>query len=185
MKNYLSLICTSFLFLTTFTLSSQLINKVSKDHNNREILLGKINKTDLMQNSFANWFNPKYNAYKVDSKSVMLIKNKIKKYKIVAFMGTWCGDSKREIPHFYKILESIDYPMKKFTLIAVDNSKENYKKSPNGEEKGLNIKRVPTFIIYKNGKEINRIIESPIISLEKDLAAIVSGKEYIPNYSDK
>jgi len=37
----------------------------------------------------------------------------------------------------------------------------------------LDIKRVPTFIIYENGEEIGRIIETPKKSLEKDLEKIV------------
>jgi len=98
-------------------------------------------------------------------------------------MGTWCGDSKREIPRFYKILETANYPIEQLTMVAVDHIEPNYKKSPGGEEKGLSIIKVPTFIFYKDGKEVNRIVESPIESLEKDIAAIISGKNYVPNYS--
>ncbi len=99
-------------------------------------------------------------------------------------MGTWCKDSKREVPRFYKILENAKFQKNKISLIGVDSTKENYKKSPTGEEKGLNIIRVPTFIFYKNGIDVNRIIEYPIESLEKDLLKIIKGETYIPNYSD-
>ncbi|TVZ08194.1 thiol-disulfide isomerase/thioredoxin [Cellulophaga sp. RHA_52] len=168
------------LFLFTVVASAQ----VPKDHNNRERLLGKISKSDLTKNSFENWFTPNYNDYKVDTETINTIKDKLKAYKIVAFMGTWCGDSKRETPPFYKALEAANYPMENFSLVAVDNAKNNYKKSPGGEEKGLNITHVPTFIFFKNGKEINRIVESPIISLEKDIKAIITGSTYIPNYAE-
>ncbi|WP_435314717.1 thioredoxin family protein [Cellulophaga fucicola] len=170
------------LFLLLFSLTA--IAQVPKDHNNRERLLGEINKTDLTQNSFANWFTPKYDNYKVDTETLKTIESKLKNYKIVAFMGTWCGDSKRETPPFYKILEAANFPMENFKLVAVDNARNNYKKSPGGEEKGLDITHVPTFILYKDGKEVNRIVESPVISLEKDLQAIVNGNTYIPNYAD-
>ncbi|PKB42559.1 thiol-disulfide isomerase/thioredoxin [Cellulophaga sp. RHA19] len=173
-----TLILALLLFVTS--VSAQ----IPKDHNNRERLLGKISKSDLTQNSFANWFTPNYNDYKVDTKTLNTIKEDLKKYKIVAFMGTWCGDSKRETPPFYKILEAANFPMENFSIVAVDNAKNNYKKSPGGEEKGLNITHVPTFILYKNNKEVNRIVESPVISLEKDLKAIVTGSTYIPNYAD-
>ena len=56
------------------------------------------------------------------------------------------------------------------------------KQSPQGYEKGMNIDYVPTFIIYQNGKEVNRIIESPVESIEKDLIAILQAKKYTPNY---
>jgi len=79
-------------------------------------------------------------------------------------MGTWCGDSKREVPRFIKVLEAANFPVDNLKIVAVDRRKEQYKKSPTGEEWGLSIKRVPTFIFYKNGKESNRIIESPRLS---------------------
>ncbi|WP_435182367.1 thioredoxin family protein [Cellulophaga omnivescoria] len=172
---------TQILVLLFFTMvvSAQ----VPKDHNNKERLLGKISKSDLTKNTFANWFTPNYNNYKVDAETIKRIEKELKHYIIVAFMGTWCGDSKRETPHFYKVLEAANFPMENFSIVAVDNAKNNYKKSPGGEEKGLNITRVPTFILYKNGKEANRIVESPIISIEKDLEAIVTGNTYIPNYA--
>ena len=98
-------------------------------------------------------------------------------------MGTWCGDSKREVPRFIKILESVDYPMENLKIVAVDKRRDFYKKSPQGEEWGLNIRRVPTFIFYKNGREINRIIETPVTTLEVDIVSIVLQQEYTPNYS--
>jgi hypothetical protein len=39
--------------------------------------------------------------------------------------------------------------------------------------------RVPTLILYKNGREVNRIIESPNTTLEEDLQKIIEGKGYI------
>ena len=45
----------------------------------------------------------------------------------------------------------------------------------------MNIHRVPTFIIYKNGKEINRIVEEPVSTLEGDLKQILDGN-YTSSY---
>jgi tetratricopeptide (TPR) repeat protein len=66
-------------------------------------------------------------------------------------------------------------------VIAVDRTTDAYKQSPTGEEKGLNIHRVPTFIFYKDGKEVNRIVESPKTTFEYDIKAILNGK-YTANY---
>lgn len=98
------------------------------------------------------------------------------------FLGTWCGDSKREIPVFYKILEAAKFPENKLQVIAVDKTEEAYKQSPNHEEKGLNIHRVPTFIFYKNGLEVNRIVESPQETLERDILKIVTNNKYTSKY---
>ena len=99
-----------------------------------------------------------------------LKKEKIKTYNIVLVMGTWCEDSHREVPRLFKILEAVDFPDNKLTMIAVNRKKE----APSGEEGIYNIQKVPTIIVQKYGKEIGRIIESPKTGyLERDLLEIL------------
>ncbi len=64
----------------------------------------------------------------------------------------------------------------------VSNKDSLYKKSPQHEEAGKNIVRVPTIIIEQKGTELGRIIEFPITSLEKDLLSILRKEKYQPNY---
>ena len=163
---------------------SQAPNFKVTDENGREKLLGIINKDVLLEEPFQGWFSKNYANYKVAKEHIQLTQPKLNQYKIKVFMGTWCGDSRREIPRFYKILEAVNFPMDRLSVVAVDYVQPNYKKSPGGEEKGLNIIKVPTFIFFKNGKEVNRIIEFPVASLEQDMADIVNGKMYVPNYSN-
>ncbi len=177
------IMCLFVLILNMYACNSQQINQKVTEANGTEKLLGQVNKNAFVNDSFAKWFDSGFKAYEVDEKTILPLANDLKKYKIKAFMGTWCGDSKREVPRFYKILETANYPIGQLTMVAVDHIEPNYKKSPGGEEKGLNIIKVPTFIFYKDGKEVNRIVESPVESLEKDIGAIVTGKNYIPNYS--
>lgn len=183
MKHYTAILSTAVMVIIPLLLLSQETNKTSKTPRTKEILLGKTDKASLTQNPFSKWFSPNYNAYSLDFETLKTLEAPLKNFTIVAFMGTWCGDSRREIPRFYKLLEAINYPMANFLVFGVDNARDRYKKSPNGEEEGLDIKRVPTFIVYKNGTEINRIVESPIVSLEKDLKEIINGTTYIPNYA--
>lgn len=89
------------------------------------------------------------------------------------FMGMWCHDSKREIPAFFKIMESIDNPL----ITANYTALEYRRRGPKDIIKENNIKRTPTFIIYKNGKEVGRIIEEVEVSMESDLYKIIF-KEY-------
>lgn len=89
------------------------------------------------------------------------------------FMGMWCHDSKREIPAFFKIMESIDNPL----ITANYTALEYRRRGPKDIIKENNIKRTPTFIIYKNGKEVGRIIEEVDVSMESDLYKIIF-KEY-------
>ena len=170
--------------MTLYACAAQEMNKKVIDANGREKLLGKIDKNGLQQDAFITWFDVNYREYQMDTTTMAPLKKELDKFEIRAFMGTWCGDSRREVPRFYKILEELGYPAEKMKMVAVDYIKPNYKKSPGGEEKGLKIIKVPTFIFFKNGKEVNRIVESPIVSLEKDMVTIVSGAHYIPKYAN-
>lgn len=163
--------------------ASQEINQVTKDARGREMMLGEITKEGFTSNSFNSWFSPNYEAYEPDAIITKKLQRKLKKYNITIFMGTWCGDSKREVPKFYKVLEAANFPASKLRIIGLNNARSAYKQGPNGEEKGLNIHRVPTFIVYnKKGKEIGRIVEHPVESLEADLLKIVRKKSYKHNY---
>ena len=173
-----------FLLFNARALTAQELNYQLTDKNGNEKLLGVINEEGLMKSPFNTWYTIGFTAYEVDKAMIQSIKDELNSYSIKVFMGTWCGDSRREIPKFYKVLKAAGFPEEKLITVAVDYIKPNYKKSPGGEEKGMNIIRVPTFIFYKNGKEVNRIIESPITSFEADIAAIVNGNNYVPNYSN-
>jgi len=158
------------LFLSfAFNLISQKLNQEVKVDNQQPFLLGEITVDGLSSNTYKSWYKTNYDTYVISSQKIDAIKEKIGTFKILIFMGTWCGDSKREVPRFLKILESVDYPNVNLKIVALDKRKETFKKSPQGEEWELNIRRVPTFIFYKKGREVNRIIETPIESLEDDI----------------
>jgi len=160
---------------------SQTFNQEIQLKEGSPILVGKINFQKLNTTPYDTWFSKNYKTYTPDKEVTKLIKSDLRTYTIKIFMGTWCGDSKREVPAFYKILQACDFPLERVTTIAVQADREHYKQSTGGEHEGLNIHRVPTFIFYKNGQEVQRIVESPKTSLEEDMDAIVSGN-YTPNY---
>lgn len=148
-----------------------------------KILYGKCSKDSLITGPFSNWFTPGYDSYKPAASVVHDLRNQyLDNISMKIFFGTWCGDSKREVPRFLKLLNSISFPEKKTEIIALGDSDSLYKQSPGHEEAGLGIFRVPTFIIYKNGVELNRINEFPVNSLEKDLLEVLNGQLYSPNY---
>jgi thiol-disulfide isomerase/thioredoxin len=144
------------------------------------ILVGKAKRTDLQQIPFNEWFVKEYNGYTLTEEMEDELESKLKGYTITIFMGTWCEDSQNQVPKFYKILEEVDFPNRKITLITMARDKT----TPEQFEKGLNITNVPTFIFYKNGKEINRIVESPRLSLEQDILDIISNKGYKHTYEE-
>ena len=137
-------------------------------------LLGYFNPVLLKREPYSTWFYKGYDGYQPGREAADKL-NQIDKQgiSIKIVMGTWCPDSRRELPRFMKILDAWQFPADEVTFIGVDNEKI----SPVGEYSGLDIHRVPTFIIYKNNIEAGRIIENPESSLEQDILNILSRNE--------
>jgi thiol-disulfide isomerase/thioredoxin len=142
------------------------------------MLIGKKSMSDLQKPPFNTWFTPGFENYTPNSETITALKNATDDVQIKIFMGTWCEDSQNQVPRFYQILKQINFDENKVTLITVDRNKT----TTDHLEAGLNITNVPTFIFYKNEKEINRIVELPKESLEKDLLKIFSGQPYKHSY---
>ena len=166
------------LFSTTFFLTLQscdaqkiVVNREVETTNDGKMLLGPQTKNQFQKSPYSDWYVREHDEYAIDKKKVEeLKKEKLSSYSMIVVLGTWCGDSHREVPRLMKILESLNYPEQKLTIIAVNRKKE----APGGEEGVYNIQRVPTIIVQKYGKEIGRIIESPASGyLERDLLEII------------
>jgi thiol-disulfide isomerase/thioredoxin len=149
-------------------------NKVVIDPDlKREILLGEINEKGLTNYSvFTNTENF-YNNYNVDTALAKIIKANSKGIKIKVVFGSWCGDSKINVPAFKKIVDVSGFKKSNVEYIAVNRRK----KGGDIDVSKLNINYVPTFIFYHKGKEIGRIIEYPDNgTIEQDWVEIVTGK---------
>ena len=187
MKTYFIIIIISVVAISSCSVSRNssspaLSNQISKDSHGNDMLLGKCTRAALLQSPFADWFKPNYDSYLVDSFTCNFIKPLLTGKSLTIFMGTWCGDSRREVPRVLKMLDCCGFPMNDLTLIMVGNNDSLYKRSPQHEEVGKNVVRVPTIIVAQKGAEIGRIIESPVTSLEKDLLTILRKEKYLPNY---
>ena len=137
-------------------------------------LLGYFNLNRLTQHPYSSWYLKGFDDYNPGNEAVnkLLDINK-DDLTIKIVIGTWCPDSRREVPRFMRIIDIWQFPMDKITFIGVDNAKL----SPVGEYDNLDIQRVPTFIIYKNNIEAGRIIENPMTSLEQDMVNILARNE--------
>lgn len=143
-------------------------------------LLGQVTVDRLSSEPFNGWFEKNHSYYMVNQND---LNKDLLPDSITVFMGTWCGDSRREVPRFIKILQSNNYDLNKLKIICLNSGFQNYKQAPEREEKGVNIHRVPTFIFHNNdGSEIGRIVEEPVTNLEQDMSAILSGDEYQTAY---
>ena len=189
MKSY-RLFYTFIFVIIIFTSCHRQVAQQSSDPINREYtdvrgnihLLGQSTGERLAQPPFNRWFDSIYAAYPIDTLTVSQLKPALSNKHFLIFMGTWCGDSRREVPRLYKVLRQSGVPSSQISLINVHNADSLYKQSPTHEERGRNIFRVPTILVLEGNKEKGRIVESPVTSLEKDLLAIATGAAYEPKY---
>jgi tetratricopeptide (TPR) repeat protein len=185
LKNIIALLC-PLLFIACYKKAAPsntpITNRVVVNKQQQINLLGHCSISSLQQAPFNSWFYLQQQNYKPDSSIVKGIEPFIQQTTIEIFLGTWCGDSKREVPKMLQVLRMANIDTSAIRLIFVSSEDSIYKQSPEKEEKGKYIHRVPTFIVYQKKKEIGRIVESPIVSLEQDLLDILSKKSYEPKY---
>jgi thiol-disulfide isomerase/thioredoxin len=173
-----------FLFSISFFSKAQDSKNIYKDSKERTHLCGNTKIEWLEENpEFNSWFLENYNSFTLKKDKRQKWAKKLKNKKVEIFYGTWCGDSKYFVPQFIKLWDDLGLKRKNLKLTALYYLPEKYKTSPNGEEKGKQIHRVPTFIVYDKEGEIGRIVESPVNDLETDLAHIAMGYPSLPNYS--
>jgi thiol-disulfide isomerase/thioredoxin len=147
-------------------------------------LLGEIESTQLGEEPYSEWYRDAYVDYAPNP--AVLEELRAAEWDgvtITAFFGTWCGDSQREIPRLVKLLDVLEFPEERLTLVAVDHIDEATKQSPGGEEKGMEVYKVPTIVVSRDGGEVTRYVEHAVLSLERDLLAILSGELYEHSYS--
>jgi len=135
-------------------------------------LLGYFNLSQLTREPYSTWYIKGFDEYTLNTDVInKLLEINKDGVTIKIVMGTWCPDSRREVPRFMRVMEVWQFPVSKIAFIGVDDAKQ----SPVGEYVSLDIIRVPTFIIYKNNIETGRIIENPTTSLEQDMVNILTG----------
>lgn len=162
------------------TVSKEFNTRVPDEEDGGEMLLGKIDRSGLLQEPFDLWFQENYNGHPIDSARVETMKPLLRDVSIKVFMGTWCEDSQREVPALFKILEMAEFEMNKLQIVAVSHDKD----TPQEYEKDMNIEYVPTIIFYKDGKELNRFVEYAQESIEKDMVNILTNQPYQHPYAE-
>lgn len=118
-------------------------------------------------------FRETYDTVKIQNDVVDLLSKVDQGVDVTVFFGTWCSDSKREVPRFFRIVDKAGFPADRIKLYALDRTK----KSGDGLTEKFHIERIPTFIFQKQGEEIGRITESATTTLEGDMLNICAGAQ--------
>ena len=134
-----------------------------------DILLGKVDREQLFE-AQTDWMN-EYINYAPSSALIDSLKRLAGDVKVEIFLGSWCSDSRRDVPRFYKILDQCgENAFPDISIWAVDR----HKKIPdNNITDEREVWFVATFIFYRENKELGRIVERPAKSLEADMLKIL------------
>ncbi len=89
--------------------------------------------------------------------------------KIEIYLGTWCSDSKAHVSEYFKVLDLAETPLIQTACTGIPEAKENRSTYYQGRE----IVKLPTFLVFVDGREIGRIVETPEKSVEEDLVRIL------------
>lgn len=93
--------------------------------------------------------------------------------EVEVFLGTWCGDSRREVPRLWKAIDEAGGSVPfQIHYIGVDHDK----KEPAGALADNDVHYLPTFIVRRGGHEVGRIVETSPNGIEHDLLALLTGQ---------
>jgi hypothetical protein len=154
-----------------FHLSAQFADGILTDTLTGErILYGEFDEIVILENEFNNWYTPGFENYEPQLDSIISLKeNKADEYEYTIALGSWCPDSRREVPRMMKVLDQIGISMSSVKLIGLDHKKL----AGVADIENLQIEKVPTLIVFEGKKEIGRIVETPEVSIEADLLKIL------------
>jgi len=101
------------------------------------------------------------------------------RYRVTVAMGTWCSDSREQLPRLQAVLARLGdaSPFETPRLIGIDRGKQAPEALfPFGE-----VELVPTIVVSLEGSEVGRIVETPASgSIEGDLVHILAPLEGWP-----
>ncbi|MHB1921799.1 MAG: thioredoxin family protein [Chitinophagaceae bacterium] len=164
-----------FLFLLLgigFRSFSQETYHTSYDSEGNKVLTGYLSESVLANDSAFQWFFNGVNDYHPDPSMVRYIAANKDHFQVVVLGGTWCPDTQKLLPEFYRVMIGAGYPLNKIMVIGVDH----HLKAIGNETRPYHLVQTPTFIFYRNGKELGRIVDHVHKSMEADMVAILQGQ---------
>jgi hypothetical protein len=146
------------------------LNQTARDpKSNNDIMIGYCTLAGITDSAFDSAYKAEYNVYIPDKEIISQFNTLLDGVTVTIVMGTWCSDSREQVPRFMKILDISGVTFPNPVIICVDRDK----KAGDVSLEGMDILKVPTFIFYYNGRELGRIIETPNTTMEKDLLDIL------------
>ena len=144
------------------------------------VVLGYLNRANLNTEEFNAWFQPEYDNLQFPEGWVEEHLPLAKNLHFKIFIGTWCGDTQRELGGIFKILDALEITDEQIQMYGLSENKD----SPAGYEKEFEIYNIPTVIFMEKGKENNRFVELPVETVIQDFSKILKKEPYLNAYAE-
>lgn len=108
-------------------------------------------------------------AYQPKPEALDKLRGLGREVRIEVFFGSWCTDSRAHVSAFFKVLDLVDNPLLQPAYFGVPEDKAD--RPPFFQ--GRDIDKLPTFIVFVEGREAGRIVETPQKTVEEDLVKIL------------
>lgn len=134
-----------------------------------DVHVGAIEAGDLLDKYPA--FQASYRQYQPTADDRELAASLPDDIDIEIHFGTWCHDSQRELGRFIKLLQTRErraHPRVSYLALTTD------KRDTTGRAASLNVRFTPTFVVFRDGRELGRIVERPAVSLMADIHAMLA-----------
>ena len=149
------------------------------EHERGPHLVGAVERSGIT-GQFPDW-DATYSEYEPLPDAVATLAAVDAPVEVVCVLGTWCHDSEREVPRFWKILDTVDNANLELTMYAVGRTDDEGALAVEAElgyveslRLTWDVELVPTFVFLRDGEEIGRIVETPETTLEEDAAALLA-----------
>jgi len=131
-------------------------------------LVGPLTRQDLIE-KLPEW-KAEIDGYAPDLELVGRLQDVHEEVRIEIFLGTWCPDCRQHVSAYLKLMDMVRNPLFTTTFTGIPRRRELREEFTAGR----NIDRVPTFIVHFRGREVGRLVETPKVSVEADLYAILA-----------
>lgn len=143
-------------------------------HNMEITLSDDLNSDDsataVWAKRFVSTFDQEFQNYHPDKRVIQKLTLLSSDLEVKVIGGNWCSDTRREVPRLCKVLYYMGVDASHFHYYRVDKNK---KPVENDFASTRTIGSVPDMVVFKNGIEVGRIIETPEKSIERDLLKIL------------
>lgn len=135
----------------------------------KKVVSGRISVAELNNQKAFPWHYHGIVDYKPDSIILNTLKQQTNGLGVMIFAGSWCSDTHSNMPKMMKVLQEMGVGSSQIEIVMLD-----YKKQSEWFNAGVfNITNVPTFIFFKNGQMVGKIVEQFNVNAETDLLEIL------------